>query len=164
MVHKDPSFWIYIWPLDGTADRVFISFLSLFLFPVSLFSPRSPFPLTCSLLCYFFFYTVAVQNRSLQMWRAIWSLVRFFMEDYQPWYTQAWAEEWTHIHSGLTYAWFSCRLMTVNFEFWSLRSVSQFGMRAGEINIGKYYLCYLGFRLLNTSSSFKTPLERRLLL
>ncbi|KAL0175989.1 hypothetical protein M9458_028319, partial [Cirrhinus mrigala] len=43
-------------------------------------------------------------------------------------------------------------------------SVSQFGMRAREINTGKYYLCYLGFRLLNISSSFETPLESRLLL
>lgn len=135
-----------------------------FYFQLLFFSPLSPFPLTCSLLCYFFFYTVAEQNRSLQMWRAIWSLDRYFMEDYQPWYTPAWAEEWTHIHSGLTYAISLSFNDCVNFEFWSLRSVSQFGMRAWEINIGKYYLCYLGFRLLNITSSFGTPLERRLLL
>lgn len=152
---QDPSFNIHmatrwhcrqglnLWSLSLHGKFLSFSVLSL-----------SPFPLTCSLLCYFFLYTVAEQNRSLQMWRAIWSLDRYFMRIISR---DTWPFEQRNEHTGMTYAISLLFNDSVNFVFWSLRSVSEFGIRAWKINIGKYYLCYLSFRLLNISSSFETP-------
>lgn len=109
----------------------------------SLFSCWASFYLTspsldifCLVLCiYLFFYTLAKQKRSLQMWRTILRLDRYFTEDYHPWYASVFTQEWTRQHhthikvfSVLTYARllssndsikFSFRFPRVRFSDWN---------------------------------------------
>lgn len=139
--------WIFIQPLDGTADRELLTGSPLSLYGELLSFPVLSLHFLLLVLSYVTFSSTQLLNRTeavrcegqSEVWiGTLWRIIRLDIRQCVHTYTH------TQTDTGLTYAIplsFNDAVVK-DFVFWSLRSVSQFGIRAQKINIGKHYLSY----------------------